>query len=84
MSIVIVAGIWAQIYMGSLCLGSQAFDSVTIKSKQLQNSSCAGLWKKQALAIDCLTLYLQDWTRCVTILYYVLCFSEEGSKEGFQ
>lgn len=85
MIIVIVAGIWAQIYMGSLCLVSQAFDSVAIKSKQLQNPSCAGLWKKTSIGrwvLDALPARLDQM--CEYFVYYVLCFSGEGSKEGFQ
>lgn len=59
MSIVIITGTRAQIYTGSLCLDSRAFDYVSMKSKQLQNPSCAELWTNQAFAVDCLTPYLQ-------------------------
>lgn len=50
-----------------------------LKHKQLQKLRGAALCKNEALAVDRSTLYLQGWTRCVNISYF-LYFSKEGSK----
>lgn len=40
---------------------------LALKNKQLQKPSYTDLCKNQVLAVDCLTFYLQGWTRCVII-----------------
>lgn len=80
MSVVIVTGTKAQIYTGSLCLDSWAFDYVSMKSKQLQNPSCAELWTNQAFAVGCSTLYLQYKSRCVLPIFSSLLRRKQKGK----
>lgn len=55
---------------------------LALKSKQLQKPSYTDLCKNQALAVDCLTFYLQGWARCV-IISYAIFFSFQKKSARF-